>query len=1009
MHWFQIHRMNTYFYTNDLIAVHTNEPGLVASHTWDNLQRLTGTTFPDSTFTSNIYVNLDRVATIDRLGNQTKYGYDQLRRLVAVTNALTNVALFSYCSCGALESAQDMLGHVTSYAYDIAGRRINILFPDTTSESNNYDPLGRITNTIDGAGRSVTNWYTDQGLLYASSNAVGEALLKSFDIEDRVTNTVDGNGVVTTNSYDNLRRVLVRGYADGGRERFGYSAFGLIAYTNQLTNSTYYAYDAGLRKIAETNALAQVTQYGSDSAGNLTNMTDANNHTTQWGYDAYGRVTNKVDATGISILQYKYDADNRLTNRWSLAKSNVVYAYDAVGNLTGVTYHTNHALSFSYDAMNQLISMSDGIGTTTFAYTPIGQLASESGPWSSDMVTDTYSDRLRTSLQLQEPNSSDWIETYAYDAAYRMTGLASPAGTFAYSYNPGLAGITSASSLVAKTALPNGAFITNTFDGNGRTLGTWLYNSSASALDSSVYTYNVGNQRTAVERGGENSADYSYNAIGQVIADQANEVSGGTARLNEQLYYAFDPIGNLSYRTNNTLIENFQVNSLNELTQNTNGGRLTVIGTTTSSATNVTVNSTNALRYGDTTFAATNMPLTTTYTAMASDSLGRRASNTVVVSIATNTTYQYDGNGNLTNDGLRGFAYDDENQLIQVWAANHWFSQFTYDGKMRRRIRQEFTWQNSGWVQTNEFYYVYDGNMVIQERDINNLPTTTYTRGLDLSGNLEGASLPRQIVAPAGGIGGLLSMTLNFQPGALSSNSMFYHSDGSGNVTTLINSSQTVVAKYLYDAFGNILSKAGLLADANLYRFSSKESHPNSGLIYYLYRYYDPHLQRWPNRDQIGELGFEEIRNVLPIQLRALVRQLRPNQNLYAFLQNRAVNEIDPLGLSPWSDEECEALLENIKDLCAMGLLGEMDPTAAADEATELKSLYEQFCDDPPTPPPPSPAPEPDPCPIRVPIRQAPNSNNNTITPPNLWPYVPPTVIIIFLIPWPGNPVFGFL
>jgi hypothetical protein len=31
--------------------------------------------------------------------------------------------------------------------------------------------------------------------------------------------------------------------------------------------------------------------------------------------------------------------------------------------------------------------------------------------------------------------------------------------------------------------------------------------------------------------------------------------------------------------------------------------------------------------------------------------------------------------------------------------------------------------------------------------------------------------------------------------------------------------------------------------------------HPNSGLVYYLYRYYDPSLQRWINRDPIAEAG----------------------------------------------------------------------------------------------------------------------------------------------------------
>src|SRR5208283_1670844 len=88
----------------------------------------------------------------------------------------------------------------------------------------------------------------------------------------------------------------------------------------------------------------------------------------------------------------------------------------------------------------------------------------------------------------------------------------------------------------------------------------------------------------------------------------------------------------------------------------------------------------------------------------------------------------------------------------------------------------------------------------------------------------------------------------------------FYHADGNGNVTALVNTQQMVVARYLYDPYGNILAQSGILAAANLYRFSSKEAHLNSGLVYYLYRYYDPNLQRWVNRDPIGEVGFEVLR-----------------------------------------------------------------------------------------------------------------------------------------------------
>jgi RHS repeat-associated protein len=140
-------------------------------------------------------------------------------------------------------------------------------------------------------------------------------------------------------------------------------------------------------------------------------------------------------------------------------------------------------------------------------------------------------------------------------------------------------------------------------------------------------------------------------------------------------------------------------------------------------------------------------------------------------------------------------------------------------------------------------HYIYDGNVVIQERDGNNLPKVTYTRGNDLTGTLQGA----------GGIGGLLARSDNSQLILGSSSAhAYYHADGNGNVTALINNLQLIVAKYLYDPFGNTLSLSGPLASANTYRFSSKEWNDNAGLYYYLYRFYDPNLQRWPNRDPIG-------------------------------------------------------------------------------------------------------------------------------------------------------------
>jgi RHS repeat-associated protein len=152
-----------------------------------------------------------------------------------------------------------------------------------------------------------------------------------------------------------------------------------------------------------------------------------------------------------------------------------------------------------------------------------------------------------------------------------------------------------------------------------------------------------------------------------------------------------------------------------------------------------------------------------------------------------------------------------------------------------------------------------------KERDANNLPQVSYTRGRDLSGNLQGA----------GGIGGLLARTDWSAPTPQQSSS-YYHSDGNGNVTVLINTNQIEVARYEFDPFGGILSLSGPLAEANLYRFSSKEVHQNSGLVYFLYRFCDPRLLRWLNRDPIGETACD---------------------NLSEFNWNSPIDLVDPFGL----------------------------------------------------------------------------------------------------------------
>jgi RHS repeat-associated protein len=911
-------RTNSFTWTNGLAHTHTDERGLTVTNAYDLFGRLVKVSYPDGTYVTSAYTNLHLIASTDRLGYTTHFTNNSFAQVIRVVDALGNTSTNQYCDCGALESVTDPLGNATSYTYDNLGQLTRLSRPGGTWIDYFYDTPGHVIRTADSAGVNLTNYYTIDGHLYTASNAFGRVFLNSegdyatrswqsgaqqFSVTCRTNILVDANGVTNLVAYDLLGRVLDRVYqktlhqADWSdrfvQDKYEYT-LGISGPTamhrevvvaifatsppdymtaDRLGDRVEYAYDLLGRKTNEihiaTNGVAILTnKFTYNPAGDMLTLIDGKNQATTWKYDLFGRMTNKVDATSADMFRYAYDANDRLTNRWTPAKGTTKYAYDAVGNLTSIDYPTSTDITLSYDASHRVTNMVDAAGATKYTYEAFGAVSAEDGPWDNDTVSYTYdSGRRACALSVDAPNDTAWSQTYAYDAVGRLTMVTGPSGTFGYDYHTGLSGYSPAS-LVRRISLPNTSAITNHYDSRGRLLGGWLRNSGGAVLSKCEYILNDLDQRTNAVRADGSFVDYTYDDLGQLKTALAKESGGVTNRWHEQFRYAYDAAGNLTNRIQDRLTNSFTLNSLNQLTGGSRAGKFTVAGTA-ASATNVTVNGGSAALYLDFTFASTNHSLTdgtNTFTAIGQDTLGRCDTNIATAYLPSTPTFVYDSSGNLTWDGHKALEYDDENQLTQITATNLWKSEFTYDGKMRRRVRREFTWQGSTWVLTNEVRYVYDGNLVLQERDLFNLPQVTYTRGQDLSGALQAA----------GGIGGLLART-DHRPLITSSGLItdYYHSDGNGNILALIDTNQTLVASYTYDPFGRILSMTGPMADANTYRFSSKET--VAGLVYYLYRFYDASLQRWINRDPLQEHG---------------------GYNLYTFAQNLPVSHFDPFGLS---------------------------------------------------------------------------------------------------------------
>jgi YD repeat-containing protein len=238
----QISRTNVYtYYPDGLINTHTDERGLTTTMFWDNLQRPTGVSYPDTTTTSNLYTALDLTGVKDRLGNWTSYQYNALREKIAETDANSNVTLYGYCPCGALTSVTNgwntPVQMVTRFAYDYQGNLTYTYLPDATFTTW-FNSMRQVVQTSDSRGYRLYG-YNNQGLLTTVSNLYGAERAAVFDKEDRPLYVTDANGVTVTNNYDLLSRLTSRSYPDTGTEKFGYSARGLIAYTNQIGASNF--------------------------------------------------------------------------------------------------------------------------------------------------------------------------------------------------------------------------------------------------------------------------------------------------------------------------------------------------------------------------------------------------------------------------------------------------------------------------------------------------------------------------------------------------------------------------------------------------------------------------------------------------------------------------------------------------------------------------------------------------------------------------------------------------
>jgi RHS repeat-associated protein len=769
---------------------------------------------------------------IDPVGRSLNIRYDDSARITSMTDPLGRTVQYTYNPQGMLATVTDAAGGVTRYGYDQNNNLQTVTDPNGNTYTNYYDPAGsgrvvrqvapdggttqftyqpfnptaanspiNITTVTDPLGNVTTYHYSAQSFLEDVTDALGQKTVYSLvSGTNQLSSVTDPLGRVTSYKYDSAGNLTSTTSLDGTAAASTISSmyepvFNKITSTTdalqQTTSFTYdpsngnlltitdplglqasFTYDPFGERLSSTDPLGKVTSMVYAN-GNLVSSTDPLGRTTTYTLDPISRriaITNPLGQT----LQSQYDADNRVIRSTDASGHSTSYNYDSTGNLLSVVDANGHTNTYSYDSMNRASSHTDGLGRVErFEFDQNGNLLK-------------FTDRRGK------------VTTYGYDALNRKASA---------TYGPG------------ESSIAYG------YDGGGRLV---------TVVDSTSGTisrgYDLMDHLTA-ERTAQGEVSYGYDAAGRRVSMQA---SG-------------QPLTSYTYDNNSRLLQIVQGTSTVSFSHDANGRRTAMTlpdgvivnysYDVASQITGITYQRGNAV-LGDLSYSydlagrrsAVGGSFARTGVPGAISSASHDSSNELVQ--WGNKSLQYDGNGELTNDGTNGYTWNARNQLVSISGAVT--ASFQYDSFGRRTIRSAMGTTTS---------YLYDG--------VN--PIAEFVGGVQ-SANLLMGTEPDEYLARQDGSGAASIL-----------------SDALGNTTAVADANGNIQAQYSYEPFGAAQING---TSSNSYQFTGREN-DGTGLYYYRARYYSPQLQRFVSPDPIGLSG---------------------GINFYAYVNDEPTNLTDPTG-----------------------------------------------------------------------------------------------------------------
>lgn len=678
----------------------------------------------------------------------------------------------------------DASGGTTAYTYNNRGQRTNVT-----------DPLGNTTRFA----------YDTHGYLTTITNALGHTQHSfTYDADGRVATDTDSRGYTRRYTYDALNRLTQIRYPDRTTRTFVWNRLDLVSVTDRQHNTTTYTYDADRNLTASTDPQGHTTTYSYYPNGKLKTQTDPNGNVTTWTRDLEGRVIAKTYADGHGDT-LAYDNSSRLASRTDALGQTTVYGYDRADLLVGVQYqhavNPTAAASYAYDPYYpRMVSMSDGLGSTSFNYGAVGQpgalrLASDTGPFSANDSVHYGYDALGRVIQ----RTTDTEVDYTYDPLGRLSQESNSLGTFGYNYlgdtdqlawrlltapagRPGLALSVDYDNNAGDRQLRRLTYL----DVRGKQLTALLtYTHSPEHLLTSALTLAPW-MSARHDRGGRHHDGLAYGAnAGQ---DDAQDAGRGRAPWEHDRHgWGHNDGGRGDYHRYG-YDDDYRLTDVHGEGQLSNRFDYDAAG--------------NLVKMSGTSF-----PFTAT-----SNALNQLAT-------VNGQAWQYDADGHLLNDGAHQYAWDAAGRLITMTdTATGQVTAYQYDG-LGQRLEIS---RQSGSTTPTVVRYLWCGSIICQMRDGNDTVTADAFDQGEMRGN----------------------------------KALYYVRDQLGSVIGVTNASGKVLGATRYSAYGAAENARGLQPD---FGYAGMLRDPGSNLYLTMFREYDPSVGRWLSRDPIGELGGRNI------------------------------------------------------------------------------------------------------------------------------------------------------